>query len=1017
MKTGVRGGSAVSYCVVSAVVALAAGSAASAQVQVEQVTLASELAEPFCYFLVPSDVLGFKDCPEGTQVTCDGAFNTGFGEFMLHAGREPRPVNKRVKTLHRGYLPIIEYTFDRDGARYKVQAFAAPLDLDPRNNLVNFVQVTVENPGKERVQASVVATFAPPHGETRHKLACQPWYRDRFMDASAYQQSRVSKVADGQAWRSDHLAFTYPADDPDAAQITITDDTLRLEVPFRFALDVGETRRFRFKFPYVPIHRDKTGEVDAFQKADYDSYLARTIGFWEEILASATGLEVPEAKVVNTMKASLIYDLIARDITEDGQHFVQKVNEFQYDSFYPRDSAYFIRTYDLLGLHEIAAETLEHFLSYDEAGRLTGVRRMMPDDWGQSLWSLGAHYRATGDIDFARRVYPAIPPHVEAFTKACAEDPLGLWPVAGPYDNEAITGHYTGHSFWALLGLREAVNLASAVGEQSDAARFQRIHDEYRARFMERLRAVAARAEGYIPPGIDDPDAGYDWANASGGVYPFGVLEPHDPLVTATVDMVREYKYREGIMTYGPNAWAIKQAMRRGAAADPGWLHHYETMYVVETLLARGEQRKVIEDFYSILAHTGSTNSGFEFSIRPWGNRDPGGNRPPHGWFAARYNSLFRNMLVREEGQNLHLASAVSPVWLQPGKQIRVTNAATNFGTISYTIDAEEQGARLTFDALWRKAPERILFHMPWFCELTHASEDGSPARVVDGGVVLSPVTKSIALRWRWRERPTLDYETAVRSYLETYHNRPPNADYSFLFPTPRPPRVAGGAGMFIDAVDIDLAIPGGIGTVHFTIDGSPAGPSSPKYTEPIRLTDTTSIRAITVWDDGRTSEPVELTLSKVSPRTAEHAPDLSPGLDCAYYEGAWDRLPEFAALDPVQQATVPAFALGAVNHREEEFAVRFAGYIEVPQDGIYTFYTASDDGSALYIGSTQVVDNDGLHAMSERAGQIALAKGKHPITVAYFERGGAQRLEVSYSGPRMAKQPIPASVLFRERR
>ena len=28
-----------------------------------------ELAEPFCYFLAPSDVLGFMDCPEGTLLT------------------------------------------------------------------------------------------------------------------------------------------------------------------------------------------------------------------------------------------------------------------------------------------------------------------------------------------------------------------------------------------------------------------------------------------------------------------------------------------------------------------------------------------------------------------------------------------------------------------------------------------------------------------------------------------------------------------------------------------------------------------------------------------------------------------------------------------------------------------------------------------------------------------------------------------------------------------------------------
>lgn len=41
-------------------------------------------------------------------------------------------------------------------------------------------------------------------------------------------------------------------------------------------------------------------------------------------------------------------------------------------------------------------------------------------------------------------------------------------------------------------------------------------------------------------------------------------------------------------------------------------------------------------------------------------------------------------------------------------------------------------------------------------------------------------------------------------------------------------------------------------------------------------------------------------------------------------------------------------------------FAVRFTAYISVPQAGHYTFYLTSNDGSALYIHGTKVVDNDG---------------------------------------------------------
>jgi len=87
------------------------------------------------------DEIGFKDCPQATQITPDGAFNTGFGELRLALGAPPEPVDVRVRTLHQGYLPIVEYTLERDGADFEVQAFATPPGLDPRANLLNAVRV------------------------------------------------------------------------------------------------------------------------------------------------------------------------------------------------------------------------------------------------------------------------------------------------------------------------------------------------------------------------------------------------------------------------------------------------------------------------------------------------------------------------------------------------------------------------------------------------------------------------------------------------------------------------------------------------------------------------------------------------------------------------------------------------------------------------------------------------------------------------------------------------------------
>ncbi|NNM01302.1 MAG: DUF1800 family protein, partial [Gammaproteobacteria bacterium] len=83
---------------------------------------------------------------------------------------------------------------------------------------------------------------------------------------------------------------------------------------------------------------------------------------------------------------------------------------------------------------------------------------------------------------------------------------------------------------------------------------------------------------------------------------------------------------------------------------------------------------------------------------------------------------------------------------------------------------------------------------------------------------------------------------------------------------------------------------------------------------------------------------------------------------------------------------------------------------------GLYTFYTASDDGSQLFLGGTLVVDNDGIHGFQERASApVFLEAGYHLVVVTFFELQGGQELEVSWSGPGFAQQEIPAGLLYYE--
>ncbi len=220
--------------------------------------------------------------------------------------------------------------------------------------------------------------------------------------------------------------------------------------------------------------------------------------------------------------------------------------------------------------------------------------------------------------------------------------------------------------------------------------------------------------------------------------------------------------------------------------------------------------------------------------------------------------------------------------------------------------------------------------------------------------------------------------------------------------------------GLFIDPVTVTLAtdVPGA--EIVYTLDGSEPTRSSPRSPAPFELADTATVSARVLHEGTLEDFVSRATFTFTEPREADHPTNVVPGLEYHYYEGEWKKLPEFDALAPAQSGTVASFDL-TPRARDDQYGFYFTGFVRVPHDGVYTFYTSSDDGSRLYIGDVEVVDNDGLHGQRERFGRTALKAGLHPIRVSFFERGGSDALEVYYKGPGIEKALIPAGALYHQ--
>jgi alpha-L-fucosidase len=200
---------------------------------------------------------------------------------------------------------------------------------------------------------------------------------------------------------------------------------------------------------------------------------------------------------------------------------------------------------------------------------------------------------------------------------------------------------------------------------------------------------------------------------------------------------------------------------------------------------------------------------------------------------------------------------------------------------------------------------------------------------------------------------------------------------------------------------------------IHYTIDGTIPTAYSPTVRENVKIKETTTISARCFRDGKPVSGTSKATFIKVQPRSSESLEKPINGINFVYFEGDWDSLPDFKNLKPISEGTLSNYNFTA-RKEIEHFGFEYNGYIKIPTDGVYMFYTSSDDGSRLYIGGELVVDNDGLHGMLEKSGVIALAKGFHPIRVTFFEKTGSDDLKVSYKGPGLDKQSIPDSVLFK---
>jgi hypothetical protein len=115
------------------------------------------------------------------------------------------------------------------------------------------------------------------------------------------------------------------------------------------------------------------------------------------------------------------------------------------------------------------------------------------------------------------------------------------------------------------------------------------------------------------------------------------------------------------------------------------------------------------------------------------------------------------------------------------------------------------------------------------------------------------------------------------------------------------------------------------------------------------------------------------------------------------------------AGLQKIGKLTkIPAINFGSLNDfravvpgiPDREYSAIFTGKITIKNEGIYTFCSKSRDGSILTIAHSEVIDNGGIHGVTEKCGSKKMKKGEYDTKSEFFQSSSGGYMVVTYQGP-----------------
>jgi hypothetical protein len=582
---------------------------------------------------------------------------------------------------------------------------------------------------------------------------------NQYLSASPFADLAAGRVLNGTAETSDPLsglcsaAFLWPFD------VSAGDFALDFWLPVDDFRDPGD-------------FADLTAQPsDAAEKANLD--------FWRQKL-DGSGMQAALPPVVRHLWAqfrSCRADLLI--LADDGEiHPGPTI----YDSFWIRDSSVEAIACALAGDTGLAGSQLgRHHLEVFQTGTnwigparaygfFGGQHEQENREWdanGEALWAFGKFDRIQGPpAAFGAKVYwPYVLQGARWIRDNRAQDGIMLSGWSAEHIGDANQPHYW-DDLWCLAGLYEAARIAERIGA-AEVAELWAAFDALKAATAASIRWVLTqqRNEGqwetYVPSG-----PGGDRGLFSTIIGAVAYFHPTQLYYGAKLGDDIDLAFRLTLETI----WS--HFVEGGFRHDKSWQAYgpYLTLQLAHAFLLLGDLDRMDQllgwvignaAFAKVSRYDGATEQ-WQVTTGTWNEQhaytvaDNFTAMPfhvwymgdmPHGWAAAEFMLLLREILFFEAGEDddrrLYIAPGVLPRWLSGngGHSITVTNAATTYGTVfGYTLAHDESSKKIRIDITQPVAGVTYVYPCR-FGAVTAATADGAPLPVTDADVHLPPGT------------------------------------------------------------------------------------------------------------------------------------------------------------------------------------------------------------------------------------------------------------------------------------